>query len=115
MPAPKSERGWKRRANQFAEIQKAIRKIIPPDEIEVMIDNIGLPPSSINLTYNNTGVMGTQDGDIQIALKKGHQPTEDYVRKLRERVPPGVSWRCVFVSPGRYCQPDIEFWFSGAD
>jgi CzcA family heavy metal efflux pump len=75
-------------ANQFAEIQKAIRKIIPPDEIEVMIDNIGLPPSSINLTYNNTGVMGTQDGDIQIALKKGHRPTEDYVRKLREQLPP---------------------------
>jgi CzcA family heavy metal efflux pump len=82
-------------ANQFAEIQKAIRKIIPPDEIEVMIDNIGLPPSSINLTYNNTGVMGTQDGDIQIALKKGHQPTEDYVRKLREQLPlafPGVTF-----------------------
>ena len=49
-------------AHQFAEIQKAIGKIIPPDEIDVMVDNIGLPPSSINLTYNNTGVMGTQVG-----------------------------------------------------
>ncbi|KIO48846.1 efflux RND transporter permease subunit [Nitrosospira sp. NpAV] len=74
-------------ANQFAEIQKAIRKIIPPHEIEVIVDNIGLPPSSINLTYNNTGVMGTQDGDIQIALKQGHQPTDGYVRKLREELP----------------------------
>src|SRR6185312_9090719 len=57
--------------------------------------NIGLPPSSINLTYNNTGVMGTQDGDIQIALKQGHEPTEDYVRKLREELPrqfPGVTF-----------------------
>jgi CzcA family heavy metal efflux pump len=82
-------------ANQFAEIQKAIRKIIPPHEIEVIVDNIGLPPSSINLTYNNTGVMGTQDGDIQIALKQGHQPTEGYVRKLREELPrqfPGVTF-----------------------
>lgn len=82
-------------ANQFAEIQKAIRKIIPPHEIEVIVDNIGLPPSSINLTYNNTGVMGTQDGDIQIALKQGHEPTEDYVRKLREELPrqfPGVTF-----------------------
>jgi CzcA family heavy metal efflux pump len=82
-------------ANQFAEIQKAIRKIIPPHEIEIIVDNIGLPPSSINLTYNNTGVMGTQDGDIQIALKQGHQPTEDYVRKLREELPrqfPGVTF-----------------------
>jgi CzcA family heavy metal efflux pump len=82
-------------ANQFAEIQKAIRKIIPPHEIDVMIDNIGLPPSSINLTYNNSGVMGTQDGDIQIALNQGHQPTEDYVRRLREELPslfPGVTF-----------------------
>ena len=82
-------------ANQFAEIQKAIRKIIPPHEIEVIVDNIGLPPSSINLTYNNTGVMGAQDGDIQIALKRGHQPTDGYVRKLREELPrqfPGVTF-----------------------
>ncbi|MEO8992324.1 MAG: efflux RND transporter permease subunit [Nitrosospira sp.] len=82
-------------ANQFAEIQKAIRKIIPPHEIGVMVDNIGLPPSSINLTYNNTGVMGTQDGDIQIALKEGHQPTDDHVRRLREELPrqfPGVTF-----------------------
>lgn len=82
-------------ANQLAHIQKSIREIIPPDEIDVMVDNIGLPPSSINLTYNNTGVMGTQDGDIQIALTPGHQRTEDYVRKLREELPrqfPGVAF-----------------------
>ncbi|SDA23727.1 Multidrug efflux pump subunit AcrB [Nitrosospira sp. Nsp18] len=82
-------------ANQFAEIRKAIQKIIPPHEIGVLVDNIGLPPSSINLTYNNTGVMGTQDGDIQIALKEGHQPTADYVHRLREELPrqfPGVTF-----------------------
>ncbi len=80
-------------ANQFAAIQKTIRRIIPPDEIEVIVDNIGLSNSSINLTYNNTGVMGLQDGDIQIALKEGHRPTADYVRELREKLPrefPGV-------------------------
>jgi multidrug efflux pump subunit AcrB len=60
---------------------------VPPAEITALVDNIGLPPSSINLTYNNTGVIGTQDGDIQIALKKGHRPTADYVRQLRVRLP----------------------------
>ena len=82
-------------ANQFAAIQKAIRTIIPSREIDVMVDNIGLSTSSINLTYNNTGVMGTQDGDIQIALKEGHKPTADYVRELREKLPrqfPGVTF-----------------------
>jgi len=80
-------------ANQFADVQKAVREIIPSDEIDVIVDNIGLSISSINLTYNNTGVVGSQDGDIQIALKEGHKPTADYVRRLREELPrrfPGV-------------------------
>ena len=74
-------------AVRFAAIETAIRRVIPSEEIETFVDNIGLPPSSINLTYNNTGVIGAQDGDIQIALRKGHQPTADYVRELRERLP----------------------------
>jgi multidrug efflux pump subunit AcrB len=52
-----------------------------------MVDNIGMPSSSINLTYNNTGTMGTQDGDFQIALGEGHAPTAEYVAKLRDVLP----------------------------
>jgi multidrug efflux pump subunit AcrB len=82
-------------ANQFADIQKAIRKIIPPDQIETMADNIGMPISGINMTYNNTGVIGPQDGDIQIKLKEDHPPTEFYVKALREQLPrafPGMTF-----------------------
>jgi multidrug efflux pump subunit AcrB len=82
-------------ANQFADVQKAIRKIIPPREIETLADNIGMPISGINMTYNNTGVIGSQDGDIQIKLKEGHRPTEEYVQALREQLPrafPGMTF-----------------------
>ncbi|SDS63191.1 efflux RND transporter permease subunit [Bradyrhizobium canariense] len=82
-------------ANQFADVQKAIRKIIPPGEIETLADNIGMPISGINMTYNNTGVIGPQDGDIQIKLKEGHRPTEEYVQALREQLPnafPGMTF-----------------------
>jgi multidrug efflux pump subunit AcrB len=82
-------------ANQFADIQKVIRKIIPPDQIETMADNIGMPISGINMTYNNTGVIGSQDGDIQIKLKEDHPPTENYVKALREQLPrlfPGMTF-----------------------
>jgi CzcA family heavy metal efflux pump len=88
-------------AVRFAKIEQAIRQVIPGEEIVTMVDNIGLPPSSINLTYNNTGVMGTQDGDFQIALREGHKPTADYVRKLRE------------VLPNEF--PDTTFSFPPAD
>jgi CzcA family heavy metal efflux pump len=74
-------------AVRFAKIEQAIRRVIPSSEIVTMVDNIGLPPSSINLTYNNTGVMGSQDGDFQIALGEDHAPTAGYVRKLREVLP----------------------------
>jgi CzcA family heavy metal efflux pump len=74
-------------AGRFAAIEASIRRVIPEAEIATLVDNIGLPPSSINLAYNNTGVVGTQDGDVQIALKEGHRPTADYVRELRERLP----------------------------
>ena len=82
-------------ANQLADMQKAIRKIIPPGEIDTLVDNIGMPICGINMTYNNTGVIGPQDGDIQIKLKEGHRPTAEYVRALREQLPrmfPGMSF-----------------------
>jgi multidrug efflux pump subunit AcrB len=47
------------------------------------------------MTYNNTGVIGPQDGDIQIKLREGHRPTEEYVRELREKLPrafPGMTF-----------------------
>jgi multidrug efflux pump subunit AcrB len=82
-------------ANQFADVQKAIRKVIPSDQIETLADNIGMPISGINMTYNNTGVIGPQDGDIQIKLKEGHRPTAEYVKVMREQLPvefPGLTF-----------------------
>ena len=95
MCAPRSAPASRRRANQFADVQKAIRQIIPPDEIDTIVDNIGMPISGINMTYNNTGVIGPQDGDIQIKLREGHRPTAEYVQALREQLPrmfPGMSF-----------------------
>jgi len=82
-------------ANKFAEIQKAIRQIVPPEDLDTVVDNIGFPVSGINMTYNATGTIGSQDGDIQIKLKEGHRPTAEYVRVLREELPrqfPGVTF-----------------------
>jgi multidrug efflux pump subunit AcrB len=82
-------------ANLFNSIEESTRKVIPPEELGTVVDNIGLSNSGINTTYNNTGLVGEQDGDIQIALNEGHRPTAEYVRKLRELLPreyPGVTF-----------------------
>jgi multidrug efflux pump subunit AcrB len=82
-------------SNQFADVQKVIRRLIPPKDLGAIVDNIGMPVSGINMAYNNTGLIGPQDGDIQIKLKEGHRPTEEYVRLLREELPrtfPGMTF-----------------------
>jgi CzcA family heavy metal efflux pump len=80
---------------QFDRIARRIRQIIPANELVSVVDNIGLPVSSINTTYNNSGTVGPQDGDILIQLAKDHAPTADYVRTLREQLPrdfPGATF-----------------------
>ena len=82
-------------ARLFAEIEKVVRQTIPPDQLETLVDNIGFPVSGINMTYNNTGTIGSQDGEIQIGLSEDHRPTAEYVRKLREELParfPGTTF-----------------------
>jgi CzcA family heavy metal efflux pump len=82
-------------ARIFAEVTDSVRRIIPKEELGTVVDNMGLSSSGINNTYNNTGTIGSQDGDIQIALNEGHAPTADYVRELREKLPrefPGTTF-----------------------
>ena len=82
-------------ASHFAAIQKAIRTVIPSNQIATMADNVGMPVSGINMTYNNTGTIGPQDGDIQIKLVEDHRPTAEYVAELRRRLPemfPGFTF-----------------------
>jgi multidrug efflux pump subunit AcrB len=73
----------------FARIEGEIRRQIPPQALKTIVDNIGVPNSSINLIYNNSGVIGASDGDIYITLDREHgaRPTADYVRRLREVLP----------------------------
>ncbi len=80
---------------EFDRIASKVRQIIPANELVSVVDNIGLPVSSINATYNNSGTIGPQDGDILIQLAHEHAPTADYVRKLRETLPgafPGATF-----------------------
>src|SRR5580692_11165125 len=82
-------------AGRFAQVEKAIREVIPAAEVGAVADNIGTYLSSINTIYNNTGTIGESDGDIQISLNEGHAPTADYVSRLRQELPrrfPGLSF-----------------------
>jgi multidrug efflux pump subunit AcrB len=82
-------------AAEFDHIEAAIRRVIPPDQLDGIIDNIGLPLSGTNMVYNNSGTIGPQDGDIQILLQPDHDPSAGFVKTLRARLPrefPGTSF-----------------------
>ena len=74
-------------AARFDRIGRMIREIIPAQDLGSVTDNIGLPVSAINTVYNNSGTIGPQDGDMLIALKEGHRPTDQIVAQLRRELP----------------------------
>ncbi len=76
-------------------VEQYIRQQIPPQEVASIIDNIGLPYSSINLSYSNSAPIGTSDADILVSLSEHHRPTEQYVHDLRKKLAqqfPGVTF-----------------------
>ncbi|ROQ24147.1 efflux RND transporter permease subunit [Gallaecimonas pentaromativorans] len=88
-------------AARFAKVQQAVRQVIPAKDLAALTDNLGTYASSINTIYANNGMIGTEDGDIQISLHKGHAPTAEYIKRLRE------------VLPQQF--PDMAFSFLPAD
>ncbi len=65
------------------EIEDQIRGQIPPNELDSIVDNIGLPYSTINLSYSNSAPIGSADADILVVLNEKHHPTAQYVHDLR--------------------------------
>jgi len=83
------------------QIEAVIRDLIPADQLETILDNLGVPNSGINLSYSNAGTIGTLDAEMQLSLRAGHRPTDEFVSLLRAEL------------PKRF--PGIEFFFQPAD
>src|ERR1700722_16639463 len=86
---------------QFAEVEQAIRKIVGNDQIDTMLDNIGLPYSGINIALSDSATVGPMDGEILVSLNKKHTPTAAHVADLRREL------------PRRF--PEVQFFFQAAD
>jgi multidrug efflux pump subunit AcrB len=85
----------------FQAVEDKIRQVIPDNERERIVDNIGLPARAYNLAFSDGTTIGPNDGVIMVALKEGHAPTAHYVRKLREVLPTAF--------------PEETFYFQAAD
>src|SRR5271155_4909588 len=78
------------------QIDREIRRTIPADELDTILDNLGVPYSGINLSYSNSGTYGTSDGEILVQLsEKRGRPTGEYINEFREKLHqefPGVQF-----------------------
>src|SRR5258705_331753 len=86
---------------QFADVEHAIRKIVGNDQIDTMLNNIGLPYSGINIALSDSATVGPMDGEILVSLKKKHSPTAAHVADLRRELPKQF--------------PQLQFFFQAAD
>jgi multidrug efflux pump subunit AcrB len=72
---------------RFAAIEEEIRHVIPPEEIDTIIDNIGIPNSTFNLAFGDSATISNGDGDILVSLKpEKHGSIADYTVALRKRL-----------------------------
>jgi len=77
------------------QVEQKIRLIIPKDRVASIVNNIGLPNSGINLSYQNTGTIGVFDADMLITLNEGPTSADAYIKALREQLPrafPGATF-----------------------
>ena len=85
----------------FQAVEDKIREVIPQDDRDLIVDNIGLPARSYNYAFGDGTAIGVNDGVILVALKEDHAPTATYIRKLREILPAAF--------------PENIFYFQAAD
>ena len=85
----------------FAQVESAIRQLVGPQQISVILDNIGLPYSGINISLSDSATVGPMDGEILISLNEKHSPTAALTAMLRREL------------PRRF--PELQFFFQPAD
>jgi len=94
----------------FAKVENTIREIIPREEVETILDNIGLPGISINLAFNDSATLSSADGEIMIALKKDHtHRTSEYAAKIREVLGKKYPELVIFFQPADMTNQILNF------
>jgi multidrug efflux pump subunit AcrB len=93
----------------FADIEREIRKVIPVEEIKMILDNIGLPNGGINLAFSDSAVTSDSDGDILISLQPGQRHTQLYMRQLRAELHDKFPDATFFFTPANITNQILDF------
>ncbi len=92
-----------------AAVEREIRKLVGENELDVVLDNVGLPYSGINLALSDTATVGPMDGEILISLKEHHRPTAGHVAMLRRELPKRFPQLAFFFQPSDIVNQVLNF------
>ena len=93
----------------FAEVEAQIRKLVGNDQIDVMLDNIGLPYSGINIALSDSATVGPMDGEILISLNEKHEATAKLIAMLRRELPKRFAELQFFFQPADIVDQVLNF------
>jgi multidrug efflux pump subunit AcrB len=93
----------------FSQVEAQIRKLVGNDQIDVMLDNIGLPYSGINIALSDSATVGPMDGEILISLDEKHEPTAKLIAMLRQELPKRFAELQFFFQPADIVDQVLNF------
>ena len=95
--------------SDFAQVEAAIRDLVGNEQIDTMLDNIGLPYSGINIALSDSATIGPMDGEILISLREKHTPTAELTKKLRDELPKRFAGLQFFFQPADIVDQVLNF------
>ena len=93
----------------LSRVDAEIRRIIPPDQITMIVDNIGLPPGGINLAYSSADTTSDGDADVLVELAPNHRPTQEWMQVLREDFAQEFQQEIFFFEPADITNQTLNF------
>jgi multidrug efflux pump subunit AcrB len=93
----------------FAQVEAEIRREIGANQIEVMLDNIGLPYSGINIALSDSATVGPMDGEILISLTAKHTAVHELTAMLRRELPAHFAQLQFFFQPADIVDQVLNF------
>ena len=93
----------------FARIDAEVRRVIPKNEVAMIVDNIGLPPGGVNLAFTATDATSNGDGDVLVALSPNHRPTQEWMRTLRSDLAEKFPQETFFFEPADITNQTLNF------
>jgi multidrug efflux pump subunit AcrB len=92
---------------KIARVESLVRKEVPPEELEIMVSNVGVVPDFSAIYTSNSG---PHNGFVQVALKETHKISSfEYMARMRRRLQEEMPELTVYFQSGGFVDAVLNF------